>query len=207
MDIKLFKQYQEGLIRLVEKNQDKEWLSYFVGMRKGGVLPQGGAGSLNDWGPIYLDLYEQTWYSCLYDILMELYRKRLYPNKINQYRTVKNRHTAEILMCSNCKQKFQHPNVFEKLISTEYYAKHLEKMINSLKLELIFDPLNSYKSDEANNYRKSLNRAYQDKGILLYDFVKNKYICYTCERRVVLAHIKYTIKHNIFMGKITLNNK
>ena len=207
MDEQLFKQYQEGLITLVEKNQDKNWMPAFIDMRNGGFLPQGGAGSLNDWGPIYLDIYQSSWYNCLYDILMELYRKRLTPAHINEHRTIKNRHTSEILMCSNCQQKFQHPNIFERLIATEHLAEHLEDLISSLSIESIFKPSNSFESDYANKYRASLNQAYKKEGILLYNFVKNKYKCPTCQQKMDLTHIKYGIKRNLFNGKTKLNKK
>ena len=70
-------QYINPLIRLIEINEDKSWLECFIGLKTGGYLPGGGAGSLNDGGPSYSDKFKSSWYSNLYDLLRYLFDNNL----------------------------------------------------------------------------------------------------------------------------------
>tara|TARA_R110002073_G_scaffold335906_1_gene529451 strand:+ start:61 stop:723 length:663 start_codon:yes stop_codon:yes gene_type:complete len=198
-------QYAELLIELVELNEDKQWLEYFHNLRLGHDLPGGGMGSLNDWSPSYKNDTEYAWLNLLYRIAHKLLTEKLESEFIKNDYSVKHRNEVNILKCSNCNQKFQHPRIFEDHIATFYYFKNFSKFVEQKMLKNFTNPNFSYKNLEARNLRDSLESEYEKKGIILFDFLKNKRICPKCDTKMEIEHIDFTLvkKEN----KFELNKK
>ena len=195
-------QYIEPLIKIVELNADKYWLPAFLNLRTGGYLPGGGAGSLNDWGPsyIYPDPIKNVWYKDLYFILRYFYDNNLPAEQISIYRKFNN--NIMVLRCLNCNNRYQHPNVFESHISTDFYRKNFVNLVKSNSLFDLFNPELTYKSSAINEYRSWLKGQYEANNIKIHDFL-NKYFdsicphCGKCNHRET-EHDLYGIKDKIF---------
>ena len=187
-------QYSELLIELVEKNEDKQWLVYFHNLRLGHDLPGGGMGSLNDWGPSYKNDLEHAWFNLLYRITHKLLTEKLESEFIKNDYSIKHRNEVNILKCPNCGQKFQHPRIFEDQIATFYYFKNFSKFVEQNRLTDFTNPNFSFKNLEAVELRQSLESEYATNDIILFDFIKHKYICSKCDKKMEFDHIDFKIK-------------
>jgi uncharacterized C2H2 Zn-finger protein len=186
-------QYSELLIELVELNEDKQWLEYFHNLRLGHDLPGGGMGSLNDWSPSYKDDIEYAWFNLLYGITHKLLTEKLESEFIKDDYSIKHRNEANILKCPNCEQKFQHPRIFENHIATFYYFKNFSKFIKQNMLKDFTNPNFSYKNLVAIQLRQSLESEYEKNDIILFDFIKHKYNCSKCDKKMDFEHIDFKI--------------
>lgn len=180
MGINKSKIYVETLIKLVEYNNDSTWLTTFKSLRAGGSLPGGGAGSLNDWGPYYTDKTQSAWYPILYDILRFLFDQNTTPDQIYLFKLIKQKDNIRILRCSKCNNAYQHPAVFERHISLDFYQRNFKNYADQNNLSELLAPENSYQHPLTIDYRNWLMMQYDDRGIKIYDFVSNKYICPHC---------------------------
>lgn len=198
-------EYSELLIQLVELNEDKQWLEYFHNLRLGHDLPGGGMGSLNDWSPSYKNDIEYAWFNLLYRITHKLLTEKLESEFIKKAYSIIHRNEVNILKCSNCNQKFQHPRIFENHIATFYYFKNFSKFVEQKMLKDFTNPNFSYKNIKARNLRESLESEYEKKDIILFDFLKHKRICPKCDAKMEIEHIDFTLieKEN----KFELNKK
>lgn len=175
-------QYIEPLIQLIEINEDKTWLPYFLALRSGGSLPGGGAGSLNDWGPYYRGRIASTWYSKLYDILRHLFDNNLSAENIDAYKLIQLKNNIQIIRCLNCNKSYQHPSSFEAHIALDFYQKNFEQLADNQLLLNLFIPEMTYQSPKTSEYRSWLTGQYELKNIKIYDFVTAKYICPHCNQ-------------------------
>lgn len=189
-------QYIETLIELIETNQDKTWLSYFIELRYGSFLPGGGAGSLNDWAPTYSNEKQNVWYSNLYEILRFLFDNKLTAKQIDSFKAIKFKNNIRIIRCLFCNKSYQHPNVFESHISLDFYHKKFVTFVENNKLQKILIPEISYNNEETNNYRIWLEEQYQLCDIKIYDFVANQYFCPHCNtQHAEFEHDLYIVKN------------
>ncbi len=193
-------EYSALLIELVELNQDKEWLEHFHNLKLGWDLPGGGMGSLNDWSPSYQNDIEYAWFNLLYSITHKLLTKKMESNFIKDDFSIKHRNEVNILKCSNCNQKFQHPRIFEDHIATFYYFKNFSKFVEQKMLKDFTNPNFSYKNLEARQLRENLESEYKKNEIILFDFQKHNRICPKCDTKIEIEHIDYEIveKENKF---------
>ena len=190
-------QYIEPLIKLIEINEDKHWLPVFLGLRiTSQRLLVGGAGSLNDWGPSYSDKIEHSWYSNLYDIVIQLYDRNLSAEQIYCNKGIKFNNNIRIIRCSNCNKSYQHPSSFESHISLDFYCKNFVNLANGKQLLNLFNPELTYKSLAVNEYRNWLKREYEVNDIKIHDFVNGKYICPHCGKdHSETEHDLYIVKY------------
>ena len=198
-------EYASLLTQLVEMNEDKKWLEDFYNLRCGKDLPGGGMGSLNDWSPSYPDDTEYAWFNLLYGITHWLLTGKKEPKFISENFSIKHRNEANILKCNNCGQKFQHPRIFEHQIANFYYLKKFSEYVNQKRLINLTDSHSSYNSIEAIIMRESLELDYRKKGIVLFDFQKNKRVCPNCDTNLEVGHINYEILER--EGKLELIGK
>lgn len=189
-------QYSELLIDLVELNEDIQWLKYFRNLKLGHDLPGGGMGSLNDWGPCYKTDIENSWFNQLYRITHKLLTEKLEPEYIKDDFFIKHKNEVNILKCRHCNQKFQHPNIFENHIATFFYYKNFLKFIQQNRLKDFTNPNFSYKNFEATQLRQSLESEYEKNNIILFDFVRQKYHCSKCDKKMDFEHIDFKIEEN-----------
>jgi hypothetical protein len=173
-------QYIEPLIRLIETNEDKSWLPDFLGLRNGGRLPGGGAGSLNDWAPVYTDKTISSWYSTLYQILRYLFDNNLSADQVDSFRALKFRNNIRVIRCLNCNKSYQHPWIFESYVALEFYHKNFISLANNHSLLKLFIPELTYGSEKTYEYRIWLTEQYEMNNIKIYDFVVEKYVCPHC---------------------------
>ena len=192
-------QYIETLIKLIELNTVQDWTSYFIGLRSGGSLPGGGAGSLNDWGSSYTDDFQDDWYSRLYRILRFLFDDGLTPARILDYKPVENNNRIQILRCLNCHGRYQHPSVFESHIAIDFYKNQFLQFCKSNKLVDILSAKESYESEPVILYRKWLKDEYDKLDIKIYNFVKSGYVCPYCNsKNCETEHDLFKLKKSIF---------
>ncbi|MCX6180418.1 MAG: hypothetical protein NT150_00630 [Bacteroidetes bacterium] len=175
-------QYIEPLIKLIELNNDKEWLSTFIDLRTGGSLPGGGAGSLNDWGPSYSDKTQNTWYNILYDILRYLFDNDLSAEEITSFKSIKSRNKVRIIRCLNCNNSYQHPSSFEECTALHYYNENFLAFAKESQLLNLFKPELTYNHEKTNDFKNWLSKEYDLNDIKIYDFVSGKYICPHCTK-------------------------
>jgi len=180
MDNKL--QYIEPLIRLIELNEDKTWLDDFIDLRKGGYLPGGGAGSLNDWGPYYSDKIKSSWYSNLYYILRHLFDNNLPAKQIYDVKLIKFKNNIRVIRCLNCNKSYQHPSVFESYIALDFYNSNFTQLAENKLLMNLFIPELTYENQKTKEFRNWLSVQYEINKIEIYDFVNNNYICPHCSK-------------------------
>ena len=173
-------QYIDPLIRLIEINEDRFWLPYFIGLKNGGYLPGGGAGSLNDWGPYYSDRFKSSWYPELYYILRYLFDNDLSADKINEFDRIKFKNNIRVIRCLNCSKSYQHPSIFESQIATRFYSRNLPVFSKNNSLLDLFNPEMTYEKKQTKEFRKWLTKQFHINDIKIYDFVTNKYICPHC---------------------------
>lgn len=165
-------------------------------MRKGGCLPGGGAGSLNDWGPYYLDKIKSSWYSNLYTILRYLFDNNLQAEQINELKSIKFKNNIRIIRCLNCNKSYQHPSVFESYIALDFYHKNFIGLAENNLLMNLFILEHTYENQKTKEFRNWLKRQYEANNIKIYDFVNNKYICPHCEKEHgETEHDLYIIKN------------
>jgi transcription elongation factor Elf1 len=174
------KLYIEPLIKLIELNEDKSWLDAFLGLRTGGYLPGGGAGSLNDWGPCYSDKVKSSWYSNLYIILRHLFDNNLQAEQISEFKSVKFRNNIRVIRCLNCNKSYQHPSVFESHIALDFFNNNFIELAENQKLLNLFIPEKTYENQKTIDFKNWLTGQYESNNIKIYDFVNNKYICPHC---------------------------
>jgi hypothetical protein len=174
------KQYIEPLIKLIELNEDKTWLNVFQGLRNGGTLPGGGAGSLNDWGPSYKDKIKSNWYTNLYDILRQLYDNNLPTEKLKEIKSINLRNNIRVIRCLNCNKSYQHPSTFESVISLNFYEENIIPLSKNESLMNLFIPELTFENPKVIQFRNWLACQYEINNIKIYDFVQNKYICPHC---------------------------
>lgn len=200
-------QYVETLIKLIELNRDQSWTSTFRGLRKGGSLPGGGQGSLNDWGPSYIDEFRDVWYRDLYEILRFLFDDKLSPESLRDDKRLANNDKLHILRCAYCNGRYQHPSIFESHIAKKFYNERFAEFYNSKKLVDILIPSLSYESPSIKLYRDGMKKEYQRLGIKIYDFVRGKYICGHCSLRDSGSHFSdlYMVEKTHF-GEIKINH-
>jgi len=199
------KEYASLLTELVELNEDKQWIEYFHNLKLGQDLPGGGMGSLNDWSPSYSDDREYAWFNLLYRITHWLLTEKKEPDFLAENYSIKHRNEVNILRCSNCSQKFQHPRIFEDHIATFYYLRNFSKFVNQKRLKDLTNPNFSYKNIEAIKLRESLESDYRKNEIILFDFRKNKRICPKCKTKMEVKHLDYEILER--EGKLELIEK
>jgi hypothetical protein len=183
----------ETLIKLIELNEDDTWLETFRSLRTGGYLPGGGAGSLNDWGPIYSGKFEAVWYGKLYDILRYLFDGELTSEGLCDFNPIKFRNNIQIIRCLDCNGSYQHPSVFESHIALDFYEQNLPVFTANERLIEILTPQKSFESEAVFEYRTSLERQYQPKNIKIYDFVLANYVCPHCGK------ISFEIAHDLYL--------
>lgn len=197
-------QYIEPLIRLIELNEDKSWLHAFLNLKKGGYLPGGGAGSLNDWGPIYADNIRQAWYSHLYSILRYLYDGNLAVGQLKEISEIKTRNHIRVIRCLSCNNRYQHPAVFESYIALDFYHHHLASLLESKEWVNLFTPGQTFEHPETNALRDILIRKYDAENIKIVEFVNNGYQCPHCGKvRGETEHELYGVKKDA-SGSIVL---
>jgi len=173
-------QYINPLIRLIEINEDKSWLECFIGLKTGGYLPGGGAGSLNDWGPSYSDKFKSSWYSNLYDLLRYLFDNNLPAEQIKEFKLVKFKNNIRVIRCLSCNKSYQHPSVFESHIALEFYFNNFTSLSENKLLLNLFVPELTYEKQKTIEFSNWLTEQYEINNIKIYDFVNNKYICPHC---------------------------
>lgn len=198
-------EYSYLLIELVEQNEDKQWLKYFHNLRLGHELPGGGMGSLNDWSPSYKNDMEYAWFNLLYRITHKLLTEKKETEFIKNDFSILHRDEVNILKCSNCDQKFQHPRIFEDHIATFYYYKNFAKFAKQNKLKSFINPNYSYNNIEAKQLRESLECEYKKKNIILFDFLKHERICPKCETKMEIEHLDFILAEK--ENKFELNEK
>lgn len=179
-------QYIEPLIKLIELNNDKTWLQTFLDLRQDAHLPGGGAGSLNDWGPYYSDKFEKAWYPELYKILRYLFDNNLPSEQLKNFDLIHLRNNIRIIRCLHCNKSYQHPSVFESLISLNFYAQHFTAFADSKSLLDLFISDLTINNQKTKEFRRWLHQQYELNDIKVYDFVNNNYICPHCFK----AHAK-----------------
>jgi phage FluMu protein Com len=175
-------QYVETLIDLIKKNIDHTWLPYFLKIREGGYLPGGGAGSLNDWGPMYGDLKPQVWYTVLYDILRYLFDNDLTPEYLNNSPWIKAKDKIQVIRCLNCNKSYQHPHVFEYYFANDFYAKNFQTFIDGGSLQTILDEHLSFNTPAVDDIRSWLLAEYKQNDIKVFDFISAHYRCPHCKK-------------------------
>ena len=186
-------EYSALLIELVELNQDKEWLDYFHNLKLGRDLPGGGMGSLNDWSPSYQNDIEYAWFNLLYRITHKLLTEKMEPEFVKDDFSIKHKNEVNILKCTNCNQKFQHPRIFENQIATFYYLRNFTKFVEQKRLKDFSNPNFSYKNIEAIELGDNLKSEYNKNDIILFDFQKNKHICPKCDEKMEIEHLDYKL--------------
>ncbi|MFH4968052.1 hypothetical protein V8G61_07590 [Gaetbulibacter sp. M240] len=181
-------------------NKNKQWLEYFHNLKLGWDLPGGGMGSLNDWSPSYENDIEYAWFNLLYRITYRLLTEKLESEYIKDDYSIKHRYELNILKCSNCNQKFEHPRIFEDHIAAFYYLKNFSKFVEQKMLKNFTNPNFSYKNLEAKKLREIFESEYKKNNIILFDFLKHKRICPKCDTKMKIEHIDYEIveKENKF---------
>ena len=189
-------QYIKPLIKVIELNEDKSWLDAFLGLRTGGYLPGGGAGSLNDWGPSYLDKIKSSWYCNLYDILRQLFDDNLPAEQSKELKLIKFRNNIRVIRCLNCNKSYQHPSAFESYIALDFYYKNFIGLAENKFLLNLFIPELTYENQKTKDFRSWLFKQYEANNIKIYDFVNNKYICPHCGK----AHGE--TEHDLYFIKI-----
>ncbi len=173
-------QYIETLIKLVEANQDKTWLPEFLSLREGGHLPGGGAGSLNDWGPVFSDEIAGVWYTDLYELLRFLFDNDFASSRLGECKKVQFRNNIQIIRCLNCGKSYQHPTRFESNVALNFFRDNLPKFAAERRLPEILNGESSIENREADEYRNWLAAQYKLNNIKIYDFVSAEYICPHC---------------------------
>lgn len=176
-------QYIETLIKLVELNEDDTWNETFRKLRTGGYLPGGGAGSLNDWGPVFSGKYRSVWYSRLYEILRFLFDNDFAATSLAEFPGIKTRHNFRIIRCLKCGGRYQHPAAFEASVALECYSGLVPGFVEEARLVEILEGSNSFDGSAAAEYREWLKTQYKNLGIRIYDFVAAKYECPHCSNR------------------------
>ncbi len=171
----------EALIKLIELNLDKTWLSEFRSLRDGGYLPGGGAGSLNDWGPSFRGELQHAWYSNLYEILRYLFDNALGSDKIDECNSVKFRNNIQIIRCLSCDKNYQHPTRFESHIALDFYQNHVAEFSERRLLVEILLANRSFESEKVIDYRNWLLDQYEINETKVFNFVEAKYVCPHCE--------------------------
>lgn len=201
-------QYIEPLIRIIELNEDKSWLDAFLGLRTGGYLPGGGAGSLNDWGPSYSDKIKNSWYSNLYNILRQLFDNNLPAEQINELKLIKFKNNIRVIRCLNCNKSYQHPSVFESYIALDFYHRNFTQLAEKKLLLNLFNPELTFDNKKTKEFRNWLSRQYEFNNIKIYNFVNNKYICPHCSKdHGETEHDLYLIKDEIADQKLFQRQK
>ena len=184
--------YIETLIKLIELNSDLEWLDTFVNLRKGGTLPGGGAGSLNDWGPSYNETKTDAWYGELYEIIRTLFDSDAMPDQIDLLIKSDDKNQIRVIRCLSCDQSYQHPGIFEQHLAARYYYHNLVFFAKGHRLTDILKPELSFNSKPVLEYRKWLLEQYAMCHITVYDFVFAGYICPHCNQ------VDPETKHDIY---------
>lgn len=189
--------YSEILIKLIELNDDRTWDKVFHSLREGKNLPGGGAGSLNDWGPYYINEIENSWYPLLYDILRFLYDNRLAPSEFIKAVELKNVNQITLLKCKNCNAYRQHPRSFETQLAKLFFSKHLIEFLNEKNWPNLFLKEYSYESEFTNIYRDKLIQEY--KKLNVYVGITNKINpmkhCPNCKTDADFEHVNFKIKY------------
>jgi hypothetical protein len=189
--------YIELLIKLIELNEDKSWLKTFYDLRKGASLPGGGAGSLNDWGPVYIDEMKHTWFSNLYNILRHLIDNNLLAEQLVDYSLVKFNNQLRMIKCRNCNKGYQHPSVFESHIAINFYGNHFIHFDSSDSLLDLLIPEFTFMNVETIQYRAWLFNQYELNEIKVYDFVAHNYTCPHCLcNNISMNSVNYLIKND-----------
>jgi len=207
MGLNKSKIYVEPLIKLIELNDDPTWLTAFRGLRAGGSLPGGGAGSLNDWGPYYTNKTQQVWYSILYDILRFLFDNNLTPDKVHSFKPLIVKNNIQILRCTNCNNSYQHPSSFERHISLDFFEKNFVTFSKQNNLLELITPKLTYEHFSTIDYRQWLENKYKSFGIKIYDFVNAKYICPHCAADHVPTESDLYLVNRNFFGQKTFNRQ
>ena len=193
LSVKTRNEYTSLLTELVELNEDKKWIEYFYNLKLGQDLPGGGMSSLNDWSPSYRNDKEYAWFNLLYRITHNLLTKKQESEFIKNDFSIEHKNEVNILKCPNCKQKFQHPRIFENYIAIFYILRNFTKFVEQKRLKDFTNPNFSYKNIEARELRESLEAEYKGNDIILFDFIKSKYICSKCEIKMDFEHLDYEI--------------
>jgi len=186
-------EYASLLTELVEMNDDKQWIECFYNLKLGQDLPGGGMGSLNDWSPSYRDDTEYAWFNLLYRMTHNLLTNKNEPEFIKDDFSIKHKNEINILKCTNCNQKFQHPRIFEDHLATFYFLRNFTKFVKQKRLKDFSNPNFSYKNIEAIELRNNLESEYIKNDIILFDFLKNKHICPKCEQKMEIEHLDYKL--------------
>jgi len=175
-------QFQETLIKLVEENQDHQWLEAFFELRNGNSLPGGGAMSLNDWGPNYIGIKKDIWYSNLYDVLRKVIKTSNIDEELKSFKFNSIHFKKYLRECPVCGLFHCHPKTIEESISIEFLSKMIPNYLGSNKLQELLDPSNSFNSDEVNFFRTELHYHLSRKGILPHNFLREIVLCPHCEQ-------------------------
>ncbi|EHQ26377.1 hypothetical protein Mucpa_2244 [Mucilaginibacter paludis DSM 18603] len=191
-------QYIETLIKMIELNNDHYWLDAFLNLRRGGMLPGGGAGSLNDWGPSYSGIKADAWYGRLYTILRELFDQEQLPEYLAEPSRLVKANQTQVIRCLTCQKSHQHPAIFEAFLAVKFYNKVLPTFTTGNKLSDILKPELSFNSPDVLNYRSALLKAYAGCGITVYDFLFGDYICPHCnDLKPETVHDRYQVENDI----------
>ncbi len=174
-------QYCETLISLVELNQDKTWLKVFYSLRDGKHLPGGGTGSLNDWGPCYLGMKKQAWYSTLYEMIRFIVGSYELTSKLEEFKYNRLAYKNYLRKCLGCGRFHINPSITERCIAIEFYKKYIPRYIKRNCLVDIISSELSYNSNEVNKLRTLLNIELLGKKIELFNFRNSEIICPHCE--------------------------
>lgn len=176
-------QYIELLIRLIQTNSDHTWLPYFLRLRTGGRLPRGGAGSLNDWGPSYVGLETQVWFSKIYEATKFLFEQDLNPYQIGSLHSIKLRNIIRIIRCLNCYKSYQHPSIFEGHFALDFLKNNYAVFAETDRLIEVLNPDKTFNNNEVIEYRSWLTDQYSNNNIVVYDFVSANYVCPHCDNK------------------------
>jgi hypothetical protein len=200
--------YIETLIQLIELNEDKTWLDYFLALRTGACLPGGGAASLNDWKPFYRDTITNAWLSNLYDILRHIFDNNLGDTDVYEYKFIKFNNNIRIIRCLHCHKSYQHPFIFESHLALRYYKNNFVRFAENKQLINLLIPIWTYENEQAKQYRNWLSEQYEQNHIQVYDFVANQYRCTHCGQvGTDTEHDLYTIKGEKINQKIFQRQK
>jgi hypothetical protein len=187
---------REVLLWLVEKNEDKTWLSAFEALQNDQSLPEGGAGSLNDWGPYYKDSSEQIWYGILYDVFRMIERKEGKTNAFLKEYPFAGKNNFKVFECKLCGTKFYPPSATERYLAIVTYEEKLSDPSNT-NTSFFVDKAETMDSDLTKDRRTVLLDQLTKIPAHAFDFVKAKAGCPKCPAGIAdIYHNLYQIREN-----------
>ncbi len=107
--------------------------------------------------------------------------------------SIKHKNEVNILKCTNCNQKFQHPRIFEDHIATFYFLRNFTTFVEQKRLKDFSNPNFSCKNIEATELRNNLKSEYDKYDIILFDFLKNNDICPKCDQIMEIEHLDFKL--------------